>query len=201
MKKILIGIVALVVIAITGLSFGGEKVTACGFWTPCEGSNVDDSVTENTQRKGAIITEKAQRALMQAVPVPEVTTSEERKNLVRRLEIFNSENKISYIYLINYGKVMAFYSVKGKVSSVNSYLTTSVQLVDRYGNDCGATDYSSTYNRDCYTVDSPDLDGSYGENPEAIFFFTTEDAYVEWKGDYMMSDQPLKLTTQPELVT
>ena len=33
-----------------------------------------------------------------------------------------------------------------------------------------------------------------------IFFFTTEGAYVEWVGDYMMSDQPLKLTTQPELV-
>lgn len=32
------------------------------------------------------------------------------------------------------------------------------------------------------------------------YIFTTEGAYVEWKGDYMMSDQPLKLTTQPELV-
>ena len=37
-------------------------------------------------------------------------------------------------------------------------------------------------------------------NTDGIFFFTTEGAYVEWKGDYMMSDQPLKLTTTPELV-
>jgi hypothetical protein len=52
----------------------------------------------------------------------------------------------------------------------------------------------------CYVVNAPDLDGTYGENVEGIFFFTTEGAYVEWKGEYMMSDQPLKLSTPPELV-
>jgi hypothetical protein len=51
----------------------------------------------------------------------------------------------------------------------------------------------------CYPVEAPDLDGTYGENVDGIFFFTTEGAYVEWKGEYLMSDQPLKLTTQPEL--
>ena len=52
----------------------------------------------------------------------------------------------------------------------------------------------------CYVVSTPDIDGAYGENADGIFFFTTEGAYVEWKGDYMVSDQPLKLTTQPELL-
>jgi hypothetical protein len=44
------------------------------------------------------------------------------------------------------------------------------------------------------------IDGSYGSNGDAIFFFTTDDIYVEWRGDYMLADQPLKMTTQPELV-
>lgn len=151
--------------------------------------------TSSTQNTEATATEDNQRKLIQSVPIPQFETSQERKNLVRRLTTFNKEDKISYIYLINYGKVMAFYTVKGKISSVSSYLTTTDQLVNGTGGKC-----DSNYNQNCYVMESPDLDGSYGTNGDAIFFFTTEDAYVEWKGDYMVSDQPLKLTTQPELI-
>jgi len=49
-------------------------------------------------------------------------------------------------------------------------------------------------------IPSPAEDGSYGTNGDAVFFFTTDGAYVEWNGSYMLADQPLKLTTQPELV-
>ena len=53
----------------------------------------------------------------------------------------------------------------------------------------------------CYqVVESPDQDGSYGTNGDGVFFFTTEGAYVEWRGDYMVSDFPLKLSTPPALV-
>jgi hypothetical protein len=33
-----------------------------------------------------------------------------------------------------------------------------------------------------------------------VFFFTTDGVYVEWKGEYLYVDEPLKFTTQPELV-
>ena len=92
---------------------------------------------------------------------------------------------------------MAFYTVKGKVSAVNSMLTTTEQVVDGNGNQC---DYESTYSHDCFVVSSPDIDGSYGSNGDAIFFFTTDGVYVEWRGDYMLADQPLKIQTPPELV-
>lgn len=49
-------------------------------------------------------------------------------------------------------------------------------------------------------VESPDLDGSYGTNGDAIFFFASSGAYVEWSGEYFVSDFPLRLTTPPELV-
>ena len=81
---------------------------------------------------------------------------------------------------------MAFYTVKGKVSSVNSLLTTPKQAF--------------SYRGTVIIVESPQLDGSYGTNGNAIFFFTTEGAYVEWPGEYLLSDQPLKLVTPPELI-
>lgn len=144
--------------------------------------------------------EQAQQKMNVAVPIPQIETSQERANVARRATIFNTENKVSYIYLVNYGKVMAFYSVKGKVSSLRSYMVPTEKLVDGDGNPCQNYWGTNSGYKPCYTVSSSDIDGTYGENVEGIFFFTTEGAYVEWKGDYMMSDQPLKLTTQPELV-
>jgi hypothetical protein len=49
-------------------------------------------------------------------------------------------------------------------------------------------------------MESPDIDGSYGENAHGVFFFTTDGAYVEWSGTYFWTDRPLKLTQPPELV-
>jgi hypothetical protein len=92
--------------------------------------------------------------------------------------------------LVNYGKVMAFYTIKGKVSSVNSQITNPEQIKKGWN---GSSSWA-------VTLPSPAEDGSYGTNGDAVFFFTTENAYVEWAGDYMLADQPLKLTTQPELV-
>ena len=103
----------------------------------------------------------------------------------------NDENKLSYIYLVSYGKVMAFYTVKGKVSSVNSQITNPEQALD---------DEHGGYDAGSVVLPSPAEDGSYGTNGDAVFFFTTEGVYVEWAGEYMLADQPLKLTTPPALV-
>jgi len=148
-----------------------------------------DGRHDNTQRQEQNITEAQQEIHLKAVPTPRLATSQERKNLVRRLETFNTEDKISYIYLVNYGKVMAFYTVKGKVSSVNSLLTTPDQIV--WAGGAGSTRH---------VVSSPDLDGSYGTNGDAVFFFTADGTYVEWRGDYMLCDKPLKLSTPPQMV-
>lgn len=141
--------------------------------------------------------ENNQAKLVTAVPLPQLDNSLERQNISRRATLFDSPDKLSYIYLLSYGKVMAFYTVKGKVSSLNSFMSPQEQIVLGNGSPCkeGFTNYP-----DCYVTSAPDIDGSYGQNVDGIFFFTTEGAYVEWKGDYMMSDQPLQLSTQPELV-
>lgn len=179
MKKLAI-IIAL--LAIPGVAFAGW------FDSPKQSSNqVEQKSLESNQDR-----------LIQAVPIPTLGDSLERKNIAKRAEIFNKPDKISYIYLVNYGKVMAFYTVQGKVSSLNSYMSPQERLVYGNGSKCDQT--WTTDGPDCYALQAPDIDGSYGENVDGIFFFTTEGAYVEWKGDYMMSDQPLKLATPPELV-
>jgi len=130
-------------------------------------------------------------------PIPYVERSLERQNVAKRAQLFNDTEKISYIYFVSFGKVMAFYTVKGKVSSLQSYITPQERVVRANGAKCGLDYESANY---CFIVSAPDIDGTYGNNPAGIFFFTTEGAYVEWTGEYMVSDQPLKLSTQPELV-
>lgn len=153
-----------------------------------------DNVMNSTVQQEQTLTEENQKGLLEKQAPPKIEWSLERENLIKRTNLWNDPNKISYIYLVNYGKVMAFYTVKGKVSSVNSQLTNTEQLSSR------RIEHSGSYNYINGVLPSPSEDGSYGTNGDAIFFFTTENAYVEWKGDFMMSDQPLKLTTQPELV-
>ena len=139
-------------------------------------------------------TEQNQARLLKTQPPVTLDWSLERENINKRTTLWNDPAKVSYIYLINYGKIMAFYPVKGKVSSVNSQITNPEQLTYRRMNNGGAIHYVEG------VLQSPAEDGSYGTNGDAVFFFTTDGTYVEWRGDYMLCDKPLKLTTPPELV-
>lgn len=134
-----------------------------------------------TARKEQKLTEANQQRLLQAQPPVQLDWSLEREQINRRTKLWNEKNKVSYIYLLSYGKVMAFYTVKGKVSSVNSQITNPEQYVGTSG----------------ATLPSPAEDGSYGTNGDAIFFFLTDGTYVEWAGEYMLCDKPLTLSTPP----
>lgn len=168
-----------------------KYIAALGFLAAAT-SDSQCSGTENSQRIEQKTTEGNQQRLIKAVPVPILQTSLERKNLSKRLQRINKENMTGCIYLLNYGSVVSFYPVAGKVSSLNSYLTGQEQVIDDpYGSlDAGGQ-----------LVEMPDLDGTYGKNVDGIFFFTADsDAYVEWHGDYLWSDQCLKLSQQPLMV-
>lgn len=187
MNKKLLSLVAVMLFVVSG------SVFACGngwFETPC--SPTTSASESNAQQLSNLWLNQAK--LVKAVPSPVMETSLERKNISKRAELLNNENKISYIYLVSFGKVMAFYTVSGKVSSLNSYMVPQDQLVNYKGEKC------NYYSEGCYVMQAPDIDGSYGENTNGIFFFTTEGIYVEWNGEYMLSDQPLTLTTTPELI-
>jgi len=126
-------------------------------------------------------------------PPTDLEYSQERYQLNKRFRRFNTADKTSYIYLVDFGKIMGFFVIKGKVSSVNSKMTCTQQTVyDGKGTSRG---------RDgVHVVESPALDGSFGTNGDAVFFFTDTDIYVEWNGIYMLCDEYIKMAQPPELV-
>ena len=145
-----------------------------------------------THQTEARATEVNQDSLLKSQPLPSALSfSTERDNLINKLKFESKKGSVGYVALIGpMGQLVAYYTIQGKVSSLNSYLTTTEQVVG------GHNDQSDGL----VTVDSPDLDGSYGVNPEGIFFFTTSNRYVEWSGNYLFSDQPMSYVTAPILL-
>ena len=124
-------------------------------------------------------------------PTPtDIEYSLERYNLTRRAYWVNGqrekanalvcpiEKPLGYVILLTEsGSVVGKFTVDGKVSSLNSFLTPDS---DYYS--CNATNKWIA-----------DVDGSYGENDNGIFFFTPDGKYVEWSGIYLYSDIPFEV--------
>ena len=181
---VILGIIG-ALIFIVFVNVNGASASCGGWFEPsCDDTS---NLQQNEQEKVSI----NQYKMETVTPIPSLEKSLERENIKKRLELWNNDNKESYIYLISFGRVMAFYVVKGKITSGNKRLTSTERFVG--GKDCG----------DSYCdmlIESPELDGTYGSSNPYIYFWTTDGAYVQWNGEYMLSDQPLKLSTQPELI-
>ena len=135
------------------------------------------------------LTESNQLSLDTAQPALTVDVSLERANLIKRLKFINDANRMGYVYLLSdMGSVIGEYTIKGKPSSLNSYLTQTEQIK------CVNPD-EATHDYQCAAVTSPDMDGSYGNNPDGIFFFATDETYVEWSGKYIYSSQAMNVST------
>lgn len=143
-----------------------------------------------SQSEGQKVTEQAFEQQSKAVPYPvdQLKDSLERRNIRERLLRTNDPDKVGYVYLLNFGKVLGYYTIKGKVSSTQSQMTTD-QLVVK-------ADFGEGW--ESAVVNAPGDDGSYGANEEGIFFFTTEGAFVTTSLDYVYADQPLPFDV-PEL--
>lgn len=148
--------------------------------------------------------EKNQQAINKSQPAPDVQYSQARQNGIDRIKTLNDQNLTGYVYLLaQNGQVVANYVTKGQVNSLESYITASEQIVRRCPNavDPSNTNPSSTQTYcENFVIEAPDSDGTYGHNPEGIYFFTSDGAYVEWAGAYLFSNQPLKITTPLSLV-
>jgi len=129
-----------------------------------------EQVVNEEKTEQQLVKANAKR-LSASVEMPRLENSLDKINVKKRLELFDSPNKISYIYLISYGRVMANYVIKGKVTSGNKRFTAREKIYN-------ARDYKDL------VIESPGLDGTY----------------VQWNGEYMLCDMPLKMSTQPELV-
>lgn len=144
------------------------------------------SKSSGAQSSGQEQTERvfAQQAAAVPYPADKLTDSLERRNLVERLLRTNQANKIGYVYLVSFsGQPLGYYTIKGKVSSTQSQLTTD-ELVYRFCRNGSCSDN---------VVNAPGDDGSYGANEDGVFFFTTEGAFVTTTLQYLYSDQPLPI--------
>lgn len=133
--------------------------------------------------------------LVNAQPTPtDINYSLERYNLIRRAYWVNGqrdkadalvcgvEKPLGYIVLFtDAGGIVGSFTVDGKVSSLNSYLTPDSEY------------YEYCYGGSMYAKNNwlSDVDGSYGENDSGIFFFTIDGNYIEWTGTYLYSDIPM----------
>lgn len=141
------------------------------------------------------IAQQNQAKLTVSTPIPVLPISQERNNLVKRATRINVQNLSSCVILFTpSGAVVGKFAVNGKVSSLNSYLLSSDQVI-KDPQAAWVTGLQSL------VVEQPDIDGAYGQNAEGIFFFdAVTDAYIEWGGPYFWSDQCLDTTAQPILV-
>lgn len=132
-------------------------------------------------------------------PTPtDISYSLERYNLIRRTYWVNGqrekanslpceiEKPLGYIVLFSGNAVVGSFVVDGKVTSLNSYLTPDSEY---YEQEYGTDGYSKGDGNDWLA----DVDGSYGENDDGIFFFTPDGKYIEWTGDYLYSDIPFEV--------
>ena len=127
----------------------------------------------------------------QATPT-DINFSLERYNLMRRAYWVNGQREkansiicevskpFGYIILFAGNAPVSRFIVDGKVSSLNSFLTPNAY--DVYVGNGGVK-----------TIELSDVDGSYGENDNGIFFFTVDGNYVEWTGEYLYSDIPIEI--------
>jgi hypothetical protein len=131
-------------------------------------------------------TEVNQQNLMIKQAPPTITWSLERDNLIKRFKLQNDRSVMFYMYvfIVGISQPIGYYQVN-KVSSVNSQLTNTMQII---------SGYSSTNNLPstaAVAIPSPAEDGSYGENGSAVFGFTPEDVYIETNMKFIVSTIPL----------
>ena len=165
------------------------------------GCDIDDSTTEKDVRNTLEIGNK----LVEVQPTPtDIDYSLERYNLIKRAYWVNgmrdkaralpspiADMPLGYIVLLTEsGSIVGRFVVDGKVTSLNSYLTPDSQYYECSGDYCSNS--GSIMNGENNWL--PDVDGSYGDNDNGIFFFTTDGKYIEWTGTYLYSDIPFDVS-------
>lgn len=185
MKKKIVMMMAAMMVCASLVSCDSETVTA--------GTYTDKQNTIATADK-----------LQANQPTPtDIDYSLERYNLIRRAYWVNGqrekanslvceiEKPLGYIVLFTEsGSVIGRFVVDGKVSSLNSFLTPDSEYYELL--------YGGDFSKENKWL--ADVDGSYGENDNGIFFFTPDGKYIEWTGTYLYSDIPFEIDESPTIL-
>jgi hypothetical protein len=115
-------------------------------------------------------------------PIPTLTDSLERANIIEHLKRNNVPDRTRFIYLLaDTGGIYAYFAIKGKVTSTGAQLTPT-------------DDFARVYEGgDWHVVQGPTDDGSYGGDEGGIYFFTDTGIEIQWNGRWLLTDEPLKI--------
>lgn len=171
----------------------------CASFVSCDSETVTAGIY--TDKQSTIATADKLQANQ---PTPtDIDYSLERYNLIRRAYWVNGqrekanslvceiEKPLGYIVLFTEsGSVIGKFVVDGKVSSLNSFLTPDSEYYELV--------YGGDFSKENKWL--ADVDGSYGENDNGIFFFTPDGKYIEWTGTYLYSDIPFEIESPTILI-
>lgn len=180
--------IATVIIAMIGLLIIIIGLTGC---------DLDYKKTTNTTKDVENTLNVGDKLVSNQATPTDIDYSLERFNLIKRAYWVNgmrdkaralpspiADMPLGYIVLLtDNGAVVGKFVVDGKVTSLNSYLTPDSEYYELV--------YGGSYTKENKWL--PDVDGSYGDNDNGIFFFTTDGKYVEWTGTYLYSDIPFEI--------
>ena len=179
-KLFLIGATVFCITALLTLVVLSCDLTATVSSVPQSGTAMNTTAARQTSTASAT-----------AVSIPVLNYFPERQTIARWASTFDVPEITCYIYLINYGNIIGYYVTNGKPASTQSYLTPSFRE-SRQGAGEGAV---------VVNEELPDIDGTYGDNPPGVRFFTASGIAVEWAGQgatYLFSTQRLPINV-PEL--
>jgi len=166
MKKIFL------LVLMMGIFFMG-----CSGKDPNNGANINQASAELNSNTAA-----------QTIPPPSLSYFQERRTVEKWAKFWDKPSIPSYVYLFVFDKCIGYYVSDGKPASTRSYMVPET-----------VPTYMKIVNGSGYTYDliqSPDLDGTYGDNNPGIRFFTTNGNPVEFGGagaSYVYSAFPLPL--------
>lgn len=153
----------------------------------------DDCDRPSMPRNKAEQEQKAERAA-DAIHFDE---NAEIDNISRRLKLTSDPGLLGYIVLFNgAGSPIRYTTVKGKVTSGSKRLTRPWAYRDVWDPDKSDPTSNSHY----ALVEAPGDEGTYGSSNPYIYFWTQSGQYVQWSGDYLYSDQPIRLSVEPIVV-
>lgn len=110
-------------------------------------------------------------------------------NIKKRLELTSNPNAMGYVVLFLDNAPIAYYAVRGKITSGSKRLTPSAEVQYRSGGTNG--------NLVAAVTPTPSDEGTFGSSSEYVYFWTTEGRYIQWDGRYLYSDQPIRLRVEP----
>jgi len=122
------------------------------------------------------------------------TDNAEIDNIKNRIELTSKPGMIGFILLMNEaGQPIMYEGVKGKITSGSKRLTDPIQI-KKFNQGPSLAD---TY----VAVPAPSDEGTHGSSGEYIFYWNSNGEYRQWNGKYLYSDKPLRLRTEPLVIT